>query len=77
MWLPWLPAFAVEDIDTHINELEHRLQHDSLSLNEEKKVMEQIKTLKKSRRCGTAVCCAMLWPATAADSRHCIVDQTR
>jgi hypothetical protein len=40
----------VEDIDTHIQELEHRIQHDSLSLNEEKRVLEQIKALKKSRR---------------------------
>ena len=44
-----LPA-AVEDIDAHITELEHRIQHDSLTLNEEKKAMEQIKALKKSRR---------------------------
>lgn len=44
------PAAAVEDIDAHIAELEHRISHDSLSLNEEKKVLEQIKALKKSRR---------------------------
>lgn len=43
---------AVEDIDAHIAELEHRISHDSLSLNEEKKVLEQIKALKKSRRWG-------------------------
>ena len=40
----------MEDIDQNINELEYRIQHDSLSLNEEKKVLEQIKALKKSRR---------------------------
>lgn len=40
----------MEDIDAHIAELEHRISHDSLSLNEEKKVLEQIKALKKSRR---------------------------
>ncbi|KAL4430001.1 hypothetical protein ABPG77_004371 [Micractinium sp. CCAP 211/92] len=39
----------VEEIDQHIAELEHRISHDSLSLNEEKKVLEQIKALKKSR----------------------------
>ena len=44
------PPAAVEDIDAHIAELEHRISHDSLSLNEEKKVLEQIKALKKSRR---------------------------
>ena len=33
---------AVEDIDQHIAELEHRISHDSLSLNEEKRVMEQV-----------------------------------
>ena len=45
-----LPA-AVGDIDAHIAELEHRINHESLSLNEEKKVLEQVKALKKSRRC--------------------------
>lgn len=40
---------AVEDIDAHIQELEHRISHDTLTLNEEKKVLEQIKALKKSR----------------------------
>lgn len=45
----------MEDIDTHIAELEYRIQHDSLSLNEEKKVLEQIKALKKSRRCACVV----------------------
>jgi uncharacterized coiled-coil DUF342 family protein len=39
----------VEDIDVHVAELEHRISHDSLSLNEEKKVLEQIKALRKSR----------------------------
>ena len=32
----------MEDIDQHIAELEHRISHDSLSLNEEKRVMEQV-----------------------------------
>ncbi len=41
---------AVEDIDAQIAELEHRINRASLSLNEEKKVLEQIKVLKKSRR---------------------------
>ena len=40
---------AVEDIDGTIAELEQRINHDSMSLNEEKRVMEQIKALKKSR----------------------------
>lgn len=43
------PPHTVEDIDTHIAELEHRISHDSLSLNEEKRVLEQIKALRKSR----------------------------
>jgi uncharacterized coiled-coil DUF342 family protein len=40
---------TVEQIDEAIAGLEHRVQHSSLSLNEEKKVLEDIRALTKSR----------------------------
>ena len=40
---------TVEQIDEAIAQLEHRVQHSSLTLNEEKKVLEDIRALTKSR----------------------------
>jgi len=40
---------TVEAIDDAIEKLEHRVQHSSLSLNEEKKVLDDIRKLKASR----------------------------
>lgn len=41
--------FKVEDIDKEVARLEARIAHESLELQEEKRIMEQIKALKKSR----------------------------
>ncbi len=74
-----LPRVAVEDIDAHIAELEHRISHDSLSLNEEKKVLEQIKALKKSRGYAErGVSCRADWPrCLAAQCGHLRVQHAR
>lgn len=40
---------SVEQIDEAIAQLEHRVQHSSLTLNEEKRVLEDIRALTKSR----------------------------
>ncbi len=39
----------MEAIDERIAELEERVNHSSLSLNEEKRILEDIKKLKQSR----------------------------
>ncbi len=44
-----LPYVRVEQIDEEIKKLEYRLSHTSLTLQEEKKVLQQIKDLTKSR----------------------------
>eukprot|EP00246_Nothoceros_aenigmaticus_P004945 TRINITY_DN166_c0_g1_i1.p1 TRINITY_DN166_c0_g1~~TRINITY_DN166_c0_g1_i1.p1 ORF type:complete len:630 (-),score=214.04 TRINITY_DN166_c0_g1_i1:237-2126(-) len=44
-----LPFVKVEQIDEEVKRLEYRMQHTSLSLQEEKKIMQQIKELTKSR----------------------------
>lgn len=41
--------FKVEDIDKEINRLEARIAHEGLDLSEEKRVMDQIRSLKRSR----------------------------
>ena len=41
--------FKVEDIDKEISRLEARIAHEGLDLTEEKRVMEQIRALNKSR----------------------------
>ncbi len=42
-------AYAVEQIDEQIARLEERVNHSSLTLNEEKRCLEDIKKLKQSR----------------------------
>lgn len=44
-----LPLNAVEQIDEAIARLEERVNHSTLSLNEEKRILEDIKKLKQSR----------------------------
>lgn len=44
-----LPLDAVEQIDEAIARLEERVNHSTLSLNEEKRILEDIKKLKQSR----------------------------
>ncbi|KAE9615776.1 hypothetical protein Lal_00017320 [Lupinus albus] len=42
-------AISVGDIDNKIRNMEHRIQHETLPLNEEKQLIRQIKQLKQSR----------------------------
>ncbi|KAL2621003.1 hypothetical protein R1flu_001208 [Riccia fluitans] len=44
-----LPYVRVEQIDEEIKKLEYRMMHTSLTLQEEKKLMQQVKDLTKSR----------------------------
>eukprot|EP00898_Chlorokybus_atmophyticus_P007623 jgi/Chlat1/7862/Chrsp66S07303 len=44
-----LPFVKVEEIDGEINKLEYKLSHTTMALQEEKRILAQIKELKKSR----------------------------
>eukprot|EP00899_Mesostigma_viride_P022382 jgi/Mesvir1/3328/Mv13713-RA.1 len=44
-----LPFVSVEEIDNEVSKLEYKIAHTSLPLQEEKKIVSQIKELRKSR----------------------------